>query len=154
MGEEDLQTKCSKRQSENGKILTMLQDINGVPVRDEPQMRVASIIDRESLMAIQLEMRAALLAYRNSHGDEPFAVFHIFGGVNTDWLHENLAVAALTRAYEARYRGDRARARRAASMAAGRIFKWVLHNDPVVTYRIDHRESFRDGRVRTFYRVV
>ena len=39
-------------------------------------------------------------------------------------------------------------------MAAGRIFKWVLHNDPVVTYRIDHREIFRDGRARTFYRVV
>ena len=130
----------------------MLQDINGEPV-DEPLMRVASIIDRESLMAIQLEMRAALLAYRNRHGDEPFAVFHIFGGVNTDWLHENLAVAALTRAYEARYRGERARARRAASLAAGRIFKWVLWRDNL-TYRIDHREIFRDGRARTFYRVV
>ena len=132
----------------------MLQDINGVPVRDEPQMRVASVITREQIIAIQREMRTALLAYRNRRGNEPFAVFHIFGGVNTDWPHENLAVSALTMAYEDRYEGDRARARRAASMAAGRIFKWVLHNDPVVTYRIDHRESFRDGRARTFYRVV
>ena len=131
----------------------MLQDINGEPL-DEPQMRVASIIGRDERLAIQEEMRKALLAYRNRCGNEPFAVFHIFGGVNTDWPHENLAVFALTRAYEDRYEGDQARARRAASMAAGRIFKWVLHNDPVVTYRIDHRESFRDGRTRTFYRVV
>lgn len=130
----------------------MLQDINGEPV-DEPLMRVASIIDHEPLIAIQREMRTALLAYRNRHGNEPFAVFHIFGGVNTDWLHENLAVAALTRAYEARYRGDQARARRAAGLAAGRIFKWVLWRDNL-TYRIDHREIFRDGRTRTFYRVV
>ena len=139
--------------AKNGKILTMLQDINGVPVRDEPHMRVASIITREQIIAIQREMRTALLAYRNRHGNEPFAVFHIFGGVNTDWPHENLAVAALTRAYEERYRGDRARARRAASLAAGRIFKWVLWRDNL-TYRIDHREIFRDGRARTFYRVV
>ena len=131
----------------------MLQDINGVPIRDEPQMRVASIIDRESLMAIQLEMRAALLAYRNRRGNEPFAVFHIFGGVNTDWPHENLAVAALTRAYEERY-GVGIRAKRAASRAVGRIFKKVLYDDPDVTYAINHQERFRDGLSRTFYRVI
>ena len=120
---------------------------------EEPQMRVDSVIGRVERDAIQREMRTALLAYRNRHGEVPFAVFHIFGGVNTDWLHENLAVAALTRAYEARY-GVGARARRAASRAVGRIFKWVLHNDPVVTYRIDHHERFRDGSSRTFYRVI
>lgn len=116
-------------------------------------MNVARVIDPGELTAIQREMRTALLAYRNRHGDEPFAVFHIFGGVNTDWLHENLAIAALTRAYERKY-GTGERAKRAASRALGRIFKWVLYDDRVVTYAIDHQERFRDGLSRTFYRVI
>ena len=116
-------------------------------------MRV-SILSVEEREEIQEEIRKALLAYRNRHGDDPFAVFHIFGGVNTDWLHENLAVAVLTRAYEARYAGDIARARRAAGMAVGRIFKWVLWNDETTTYMIDGVKPFRGGSRRTFYRVI
>ena len=121
--------------------------------QNEPQMNVARVINPDELTAIQREMRTALLAHRNRHGDEPFAVFHIFGGVNTDWLHENLAIAALTRAYERKY-GIGERAKRAASRALGRIFKWVLYDDRVVTYAIDHQERFRDGLSRTFYRVI
>ena len=116
-------------------------------------MRV-SILSVEEREEIQEEIRKALLAYRNRHGDEPFAVFHIFGGVNTDWLHENLAVAALTRAYEAKYPGESSRARRFAGMDAGRIFKWVLWNDETTTYQIDGVRPFRGNSRRTFYRVI
>ena len=131
----------------------MLYDRNGEAVRNEPQRRVG-ILSEEERDAIQEEMRKALLAYRNRHGDEPFAVFHIFGGVNTDWPRENLAVAALTRAYEAKYPGESSRARRAAGMAVGRIFKWVLWNDETTTYQIDGVRPFRGNSRRTFYRVI
>ena len=115
--------------------------------------RIPDDIGRDVIDAIKREFRAALMPYKNGHGELPFAVFHFIGNNNRDWEQSDLAVKHLYRYYRSRDFDDEGAYNEARKMA-GKIFRHVLAEDPNTRFMTVEKRVFSDGLSRSFYTII
>lgn len=133
----------------------MLYHQDGVTPVDmaNPHYEIPAAIGGDVIYAVKREFRAALMSYRNGHGELPFCAYYFLGGNNWDWEYNDYAVKHLYRYYQMQTQNNDDAYNEARKMA-GKIFAHVLAEDPLIRYRQDGKRALADGYERSVYTIM